>query len=417
MDPGTLALPYLIPSPQSPASRPTLKSHHGLARDYKRALVILTVIGVVFRSEIAVLLATQTIWLYLRRRLSLTEIAQCGFIGLSVGLGLTVPIDSLFWQKFPLWPELTGFIFNVMNRQSSNWGTSPIYYYFTSALPRLLLNPATLLCIPFAVAITPLRRSSLDVLIPNLAFVAIYSLQPHKEWRFIVYVIPPLTAIAALGANWIWTRRRKSAIYSLLTLVLIASTTASLMLSIGSVTISSLNYPGADALNHLHALANGSQPLIYVHMDAMTCMTGVTRFLQITEPKNASLAEGATIWVYDKTDDEETLLHPDFWTKFDYAIAECPERVIGPWELVHTVNGFGGVDILRPKDDMREPNYLVAASKSGKGGLPRARVEEFLGIVWSKFGCFARTWFTRGWWVEVKMVPKVHILKRANAGV
>jgi alpha-1,6-mannosyltransferase len=37
--------------------------------------------------------------------------------------------------------------------------------------------------------------------LPLLSFVLLYSLLPHKEWRFIVYIVPLLTAFAAIQAD------------------------------------------------------------------------------------------------------------------------------------------------------------------------------------------------------------------------
>lgn len=127
----------------------------------------------------------------------LRSIIPAGLLGLVIGLALTVPIDSFFWQRFWIWPELIGFIYNVVNKQSVNWGIQPWHFYFTDALPRVLFNRLIILvCLPFTLSIPILRRPALDILIPNLLFIAIYSFQPHKEWRFIVYTIPPINAVA-----------------------------------------------------------------------------------------------------------------------------------------------------------------------------------------------------------------------------
>ena len=37
---------------------------------------------------------------------------------------LTVLVDSYFWQQWPLWPELYGIYFNVIQGKSSEWGVS-----------------------------------------------------------------------------------------------------------------------------------------------------------------------------------------------------------------------------------------------------------------------------------------------------
>ncbi len=192
-----------------PASKPS-------RRRYSRALGLLAVTGVIFRSEIAILLACHTLYLFLQPfiRLPLRTIIPAGLVGTLLGLTLTVPIDSFFWQKWPLWPELTGFIYNIVNKQSSNWGTQPWHFYFSSALPRLLFNPFIYqICLPLSLVIPMLRRSAIDILLPNLLFLAIYSFQPHKEWRFIIYVVPSFLAVASAGASWIWTRRTKSFVY------------------------------------------------------------------------------------------------------------------------------------------------------------------------------------------------------------
>ena len=37
-------------------------------------------------------------------------------------LALTVAVDSFFWQRWPLWPELYGVFFNVVQGKSAEWG-------------------------------------------------------------------------------------------------------------------------------------------------------------------------------------------------------------------------------------------------------------------------------------------------------
>lgn len=427
---GTLALRYFLPM-ASGTTFPSQRTVNG----YRLGLCILTVLGVVFRSEIALLLFMHTTWLFVRGQMSLVQdIIPSGLVGLLIGVLLTVPIDSYFYLSFPLWPELDSFIFNVVHGQSINWGTHPFRFYLIDSLPRLLLNPLALpLLIPFALVARPLRSAAMSLLFPNLAFILLYSFQPHKEWRFIVYVIPPITATAALSASWIWTRRAKSLAYRLLTFSLLASTLASFALSFGMLAVSRLNYPGAEALNRLHARAHGEKDVLRVHMDTFTCMTGVTRFMEISGPQSSD-PSGAqanmTLWIYDKTDDlsytpeeakfsstlsrnpeKDRLLHPEFWNQFDYVLAERPEKVIGKWEIADLVDGFVGVKILRPGEDvLMDKESTLPARSMAKIGWEDVGGE--MTRAWRRFEGLMRRYVTRGWWVGVRMEPKIRILKR-----
>lgn len=371
-------------------------------------------------------MGTNALYLLIRRSniVSFGDIVSSGLLGLALGLLLTLPLDSYFWLKFPLWPELSAFAYNILHGQSSNWGTSPFFFYFTSAIPRLLFNPLTYQIVaPFAIALPHLRAQVLDILLPNLAFVILYSFQPHKEWRFIIYIIPPLLAVSAAGASWIWTRRGKTRTYQLLAFCLVASSLASFGVSFAMLAISRLNYPGAEALNHFHALTQQQETgVVRVHMDTLTCMTGVTRFLQIPPPPSSvyvSREEGKKeedsrpTWIYDKTDDPTKLLHPTFWEPFDYALAEQPELVIGKWEILHTVSGFAGIKILPPGEpplshaareqvDESDGSFMWRLSWSGAGKDGG----------WGDVEGWIRTYLTRGWWVGIRMEPRVRVLRK-----
>jgi len=76
---------------------------------------------------------------------------------------------------------------------------SPFRTYFTVFLPRLLM--ATLSFIPIGF----LRNNQVRALTwPAFVFVFLMSFLGHKEWRFIVYVLPTLNIAAAHGARTLY---------------------------------------------------------------------------------------------------------------------------------------------------------------------------------------------------------------------
>jgi len=433
---------------------------------YKAAIFLLVFSGVVFRSEIAILLTAQTLYLIALQRVSLPLVIKTGIISALVSLALSVPIDSYFWQK-PIWPELAGFYYNAIQGKSKDWGTSPIHYYFSSCLPRLLTNPVSLMLILLALYLPATRRYARDLTIPHLLFFAIYSIQPHKEARFIIYSIPSLTAAASLSASYIWTRRSKSIIYLLGSALIILSVLASFAASSGMLLISSLNYPGGDALASLHRTLDktswDSEPsgneTIRIHMDVLSCMTGVTRF-QERPWRNISPEELPVVndrpvqFVYDKTEDLDELLRPEFWAQFDYMLMEDPGKAIGAWEVIHTVSAYAGIEFLRPGDGSSFSENLekvyaannITTSKNeapssedvkhaveegevegideefrkeeGKEDVETAKARLLLKELGS-FGSYrlvrdAVRQVTGGWWVGPRMEPRIRIMKKVR---
>jgi alpha-1,6-mannosyltransferase len=394
--------------------------HRTVASSQRLCLYLLTIAGIIFRSELAILVGTITIYLLVTQSTSITRvIIPAGFGGLIVGLLCTIPLDSFFWQSFPLWPEWTAFYYNTIQGHSADWGVLPWHYYFSNALPRLLLNPATyLVCIPLAILNPATRGRSLDLLVPLLSFVAIYSFLPHKEWRFVLYVIPGLTAVAAAGASWIWIRRGKSMIYAFLSLALVGSILVSFAASSAILGISSLNYPGGEALHALHhEISHRHKQHFNVYFDNLACQTGVTRFLESHNGPQTVLdvLESQDIlrkrmWTYDKTEDPTALLDPMFWQKFDYVLAERPEKVIGSWAVIHVVYGFNGIKLLKPGEESASPiEPLYEVTK-------RVDVQESWRLkvarIWRVLEGVLRNRFLRGYWLVVRMEPKIRILRK-----
>ncbi|KAI9745127.1 MAG: dolichyl-P-Man:Man(7)GlcNAc(2)-PP-dolichol alpha-1,6-mannosyltransferase [Claussenomyces sp. TS43310] len=452
---GTLALRELLPMP---TSQPTSKA---IGKRHRLAIYLFVLAGVIFRSELALLLFTNLAYLIIGRSITLETIIWAGFQSAFIALASSVPIDSYFWQK-PIWPELAGFFYNAIQGKSSDWGTSPFHAYFTSFLPKLLLNPSILLVlIPLACYLPSTRKAAAGLLAPTLSFVAIYSLQPHKEARFIIYAVPPLTACAAIAAAYITRRRTRSLLYQLLHLGLIICVVASLSASLLMLAISSLNYPGGEALWRLHNLATQDgqhSGQVRVHMDVLSCMTGVTRFQQDhPSPPFLALAESLwqapkpaksqhphaaglgsprpTLFHYDKTENETTLLDPAFWTQFDYVLTAEPERVIGSWRVVATVFAYAGIEVLRPGQtptallppegriwesmrarvndghDVHATEASAPASAAGHDADAAKAATDPLGPYYAALRDVGRRDITGGWWVGPRMEPKISILR------
>jgi alpha-1,6-mannosyltransferase len=458
-----------MPIPSSKGGPDTVSKRHSLA------IYLLVLAGIIFRSELALLLTTQLVYLLFQPLISLQTVITVGLHSAAIALAISIPIDSYFWQR-PTWPELAGFFYNAIQGKSADWGTSPFHSYFTSFLPKLLLNPLIpLLLIPSALYFPANRHRAAGLVVPSLAFIAIYSLQSHKEARFIIYAVPPLTACAALGADYIFTRRSRSLINSLLSILIVLSIIGSFAASTIMLGISSLNYPGGEALFKLHQIvassnnstAEQTRGTVNVHMDVLACMTGVSRFQQdfptppfshyltpfttlllpsTSNNTNAKPISTATRFHYDKTEEPATLLDPAFWTRFDYVLAERPETVIGKWEVVDTVYGYAGMEILRPGavsacgfNEGREVGRVwekmggrgaaissvddEGGSREGSGDreVRTAKGMSMLETFYDeaeRMGLYGalregtRRWITKGWWVGPKMEAKIRILKR-----
>ncbi|GKT83606.1 alg9-like mannosyltransferase [Colletotrichum tofieldiae] len=348
------------------------------------ALSLLVFAAAIFRSEVALLLATTGLYLLLTHQTTIPRLVRPFLISFAVAIAVSVPSTRTSGRSPS--GRSSGLLLQRRPRLLVQLGRVPWHYYFSSALPRLLVNPLTfLVLIPLALSHPATSRPAAGLVVPPLLFVAIYSLQPHKEARFVFYAVPPLTAAAAQGANLIFARRSKSPLYALASAALVLSVLASLAASTGMLLLSSLNYPGGDALRQLHALvasdrSGGGASVTSVHTDVLSCMTG--------------------------TEDKAVLADPAFWSRFDYVLAEDPASVRGgQWETVGVVQGYAGVEILRPGSKAR----------SGDGGDEEEGEGNVLGrgLVVQRVRDLVRR-LTGGWWVGPRMEPRIRILKRTK---
>jgi alpha-1,6-mannosyltransferase len=177
-----------------------------------------------------------------------------------------------------------------VEQRSGEWGVEPFTAYFLKYLPKIAWVTI------FAVLLT-FRFEELHILILALIHLVTMSVIGHKEWRFIIYVVPLLNAMAALGIsslnestlvkNTIKPNRKTSKaskprqsksnntekssktplIGSIRVIFLLLLIFISFIASFGMSYISSMNYPGAEALNILHKSLSSDEKC-YIHIDS-----------------------------------------------------------------------------------------------------------------------------------------------------
>lgn len=307
-------------------------------------LTWLAMTGVVFRMEVgvfAVVIAVVSSLVYGQSNIVANIVLL--FAGSLFGTLTTLFIDSYFWGK-PLVPELSSFIFNIVDGNAAEWGVEPWGAYFNKYLFKLFRPPVVLILsvIGFlndpaddGVAITDTKavrhpaRNSLRILYTSsIIFIAIMSFQPHKEWRFIIYTIPIFTLQAANGLSNISIKWSLSFSNKLLTLIISFLVLVSALLSLQMGYISSFNYPGGEALEfaNYYVSEHYSGRNVTLHIDVPACMTGVTRFGELHR-------EGVK---YDKSETDV-----DYDT-FDLVITR---DLVHGWKLLHKAKIFKNLDL------------------------------------------------------------------------
>ncbi|GMT08841.1 hypothetical protein PFISCL1PPCAC_138, partial [Pristionchus fissidentatus] len=248
-----------------------------------------------------------------------------------------LPLDSLLWGHL-CWPELDVIRFNVLDNRSHEYGTAPLLWYFYSALPRSLL--LSMVFIPLGLIFD--HRRLLPLISPFIVFVALYSLLPHKELRFILYVVPVLSVPAAVFFARLYLNRHKSLVSRVLSWgfygLIATNLAANALFTMASVN----NYPGGDALSWLqHSQRFDRAKPRSVHIDVYSAQTGVSRFYH----QNAA-------WEYNKTEG----LTPAELARFDFLIVGSDEplkplieRDYAAFRPMVMIRGFARMDYRIPK--------------------------------------------------------------------
>jgi hypothetical protein len=135
----------------------------------------------------------------------------------ALGYGL---LDKITWGTW-FQSVVTYWNFNIVEGKGAMWGTEPWSYYLTTLWTSAPLLGWLLLIL----SLLAVRRAPALVL-TALAFIAAHSIIPHKEFRFLVPIMPIVCASAAVGIEALESLRRKWAdgvAYSLVTLLLMAT--------------------------------------------------------------------------------------------------------------------------------------------------------------------------------------------------
>lgn len=312
----------------------------------------------IFRSELCILLFWTVLFdgFVSKRTKFFTSCAVCITAAVS-GAILSIAIDTPFWGdihqivNIPLrYPELEVFHFNAILGKSSAWGTSPVHWYFSNALPRALIGALPLALPGFISSRALAHRITSQTVFPSLAYVAVYSALPHKELRFIFYVIRAMNIAAAHGAAALFyasrsvphgkgklTRPVAERIVTAMTLG--GCLAASMMVTIVSVAASYKNYPGAEALMKLRELrqcTGNTSSSISVHIDAHAAATGVSQFVEAQVRCRG--------WEFSR---EEGLEKRHLRRRFSYLIGN--EKFLPGYRLIHAQESFSGIDFRAMK--------------------------------------------------------------------
>lgn len=375
--------------PNSFALAVVLQSYSYWVENKIQVSAALVVFGTaVFRCDLLLLLGSLGLSWFVRRELSIPTALKIGIVTGIISLALTVPLDSLLWQR-PLWPEGEVFYFNTILGKSKEWGLSPWHWYFTSALPKSML--LTVLLVPLSVFPVlehlvaweqRLRQSTaipldlcqgdwLRFILPIFGFIVMYSFLGHKEMRFIFPALPMLNLGAAVGMSKLMRfafppvqeSKDKEFFLSWIARLGFACGMVSMGLTlVGSmifVATSKENYSGGDALLKLSshvaevvASSNDVSP-VHVHIDVAAAMSGVSLFGQ----RAAQSMTPNTLWTFSKDgyENDNSIEEKDGckYEEFTHLLSEDPTIVSSSsFAVIHAQQG-------RPRFILRERKILT----------------------------------------------------------
>ncbi|KAK4057442.1 alpha-1,6- mannosyltransferase [Microbotryomycetes sp. JL221] len=342
--PNMLAFPFvqvalgmlIFPSTQR------IRQGKGTSVDIVGAFGLLTFAAVIMRFELIALIVPFALDVIVRGDATMSEVGLTGLVVGGASQALSVAVDSMFWNK-TVWPEGSAVLFNVIKGQSTQWGVEPFHFYFTKSLPKLFNFGLPLMFVSMLI-----DRRTRRVGFPSIMFVGLMSLLKHKEWRFMVYVVPSLNVCVAASLRCLQvlsSKRMKRILLSLIVATNLILTSLGLIASIH-------NYPGGQAMSFLRNQlsqrhgqnANPVNQTVSVHIDAVAAMTGASRFLHayeqplpwfISSTNSSSTVSSQPIQVhYSKIEDLTT------FNEFKYLVTRSKTFDQQQWSSLATFESF-----------------------------------------------------------------------------
>ncbi|KAL8221106.1 UNVERIFIED_CONTAM: hypothetical protein K2H54_059367 [Gekko kuhli] len=191
---------------------------------------------IVFRAELCIFLGLMLLVTLFNKRLSVLKMLSYAIPAGAFWLGLTMVTDSVFWRQV-LWPE--GKVLCIRNHSSDEM---------------VLLDP---------------------ILKHLFQSMVIWGEGSKSHFSCGVFNI-----VAAKGCSRILNNYKKSWLYKLGSLFVVAHLLANAAYSGVSLYVSHFNYPGGVAMQKLHQLVPPTKN-VSVHIDAASAQTGVSRFLEV----------------------------------------------------------------------------------------------------------------------------------------
>jgi hypothetical protein len=128
--------------------------------------------------------------------------------------------------------------FNLIEGKAAGWGVAPWYFFFA----RLWTSMPFVTTALAAGLLLGVRRSP-ALFVVGMLFLALHSASPHKEYRFILPVIPVLAALAAVGFSALSLERVRQGALAALVLASVLSGATADKLTFGQLG----QYPGRGA--------------------------------------------------------------------------------------------------------------------------------------------------------------------------